>query len=161
MNFSEEGWKEVLRKISLPLWNSYSFFCTYASIDDFEPSAYGLSDMLDYPLDNKLDQWLIARLTQLIAQVHDGFVAYDMVTASTPIYEFMNDLTNWYIRRSRRRFWKSENDGDKLQAYNTLYVTLVEVCKVIAPFMPFISEHIYRDLTGRESVHLDEWTEVE
>ncbi len=161
MNFSEEGWKEVLRKISLPLWNSYSFFSTYASIDSFEPSCHSLSDMLDYPLDNKLDQWLIARLTQLIAQVHDGFVAYDMVTASTPIYEFMNDLTNWYIRRSRRRFRKSENDTDKLQAYNTLYVTLVEVCKVIAPFMPFISEHIYRDLTGRESVHLDDWTEVE
>ena len=161
MNFSEEGRKEVLRKISLPLWNSYSFFCTYASIDEFEPNCQSLSDMLSYPLDNKLDQWLIARLTQLIAQVHDGFVAYDVVAASTPIYEFMDDLTNRYIRRSRRRFWKSENDGDKLQAYNTLYVTLVELCKVLAPFMPFISEHIYRDLTGRESVHLDEWTEVE
>jgi len=161
MNFMEEGWKEVLRKISLPLWNSYSFFCTYASIDEFEPNCQSLSDMLTYPLDNKLDQWLIARLTQLVSQVHDGFVAYDMVAASTPIYEFMDDLTNWYIRRSRRRFWKSENDGDKLQAYNTLYVTLVELCKVLAPFMPFISEHIYRDLTGRESVHLDEWTEVE
>jgi isoleucyl-tRNA synthetase len=161
MNFMEEGRKEVLRKISLPLWNSYSFFCTYASIDEFEPNCQSLSDMLTYQLDNKLDQWLIARLTQLVSQVHDGFVAYDMVAASTPIYEFMDDLTNWYIRRSRRRFWKSENDGDKLQAYNTLYVTLVELCKVLAPFMPFISEHIYRDLTGRESVHLDEWTEVE
>jgi isoleucyl-tRNA synthetase/broad specificity phosphatase PhoE len=161
MNFMEEGRKEVLRKISLPLWNSYSFFCTYASIDEFEPNTHSLSDMLNYPLDNKLDQWLIARLTQLVSQVHDGFVAYDMVAASTPIYEFMDDLTNWYIRRSRRRFWKSESDSDKTQAYNTLYVTLVELCKVLAPFMPFLSEHIYRDLTGRESVHLDEWTEVE
>lgn len=161
MNFMEEGWKEVLRKISLPLWNSYSFFCTYASIDGFEPDVQGLSDMIDYQLDNKLDQWLIARLTQLVSQVHDGFIAYDMVSASTPIYEFMDDLTNWYIRRSRRRFWKSESDSDKTQAYNTLYVTLVEVCKVLAPFMPFLSEHIYRDLTGRESVHLDDWTEVE
>lgn len=161
MNFMEEWWKEVLRKISLPLWNSYSFFCTYASIDGFEPDVQGLSDMLDYQLDNKLDQWLIARLTQLVSQVHDGFVAYDLVAASTPIYEFMDDLTNWYIRRSRRRFWKSESDSDKTQAYNTLYVTLVEMCKVLAPFMPFISEHIYRDLTGRESVHLEDWTEVE
>jgi len=134
---------------------------TYASIDGFEPDVQGLSDMIDYQLDNKLDQWLIARLTQLVSQVHDGFIAYDMVSASTPIYEFMDDLTNRYIRRSRRRFWKSESDSDKTQAYNTLYVTLVEVCKVLAPFMPFLSEHIYRELTGRESVHLDDWTEVE
>ena len=80
---------------------------------------------------------------------------YRIADATRPIAKFMDNLTNWYIRRSRKRFWKSENDMDKLEGYETLYEVLTTLCKVIAPFMPFVSEHIYRNLTGRKSVHLE------
>jgi len=86
--------------------------------------------------------------------------AYNLQKATAPIFVFMDDLTNRYIRRNRRRFWKSENDVDKLTGYDVLYVVLVELCKVLAPFMPFISEYIYRHLTNKESVHLDYWTQT-
>jgi isoleucyl-tRNA synthetase len=80
---------------------------------------------------------------------------YKIADATRPIIKFMDNLTNWYIRRSRKRFWKSENDNDKLQAYETLYEVLITLCRVIAQFMPFVSEHIYRNLTGKKSIHLD------
>ncbi len=87
--------------------------------------------------------------------MQDSFERYDLQTAAASLVSFMDDLTNWYVRRSRRRFWKSENDSDKSQAYETLYHVLTTLCKVAAPMIPFVTESVYRGLTGRESVHLD------
>ncbi|MDD3646774.1 MAG: isoleucine--tRNA ligase [Candidatus Gracilibacteria bacterium] len=111
--------------------------------------------LVNYTKSNKLDKWIVSELHKLIHEVSDGLDNYKLNEASRPIVKFMDNLTNWYIRRSRKRFWKSESDNDKLEAYNTLYDVLVELTKVIAPFMPFVSEYIYKELTKRESVHLD------
>jgi isoleucyl-tRNA synthetase len=108
-------------------------------------------------LNNNLDKWLISELNELTKEVSNGFNEYKLNEAAKPIVKFMDNLTNWYIRRSRKRFWKSENDGDKIEAYETLYYTLVEITKIIAPFMPFISEFMYKDLTGEKSVHLTDF----
>ena len=107
------------------------------------------------PLQNPLDRWVYGELTTLVGKVQDAFERYDLQTAAASLVSFMDDLTNWYVRRSRRRFWKSENDGDKTQAYETLYHVLTTLCKVAAPMIPFVTESVYRGLTGRESVHLD------
>jgi isoleucyl-tRNA synthetase len=106
-----------------------------------------------------LDEWIISKLAILIDTVNTSMVSYDIQSAIKPIYIFMEDLTNRYIRRNRRRFRKSENDSDKMTGYDVLYVVLVELCKVMSPFMPFLPEYIYRNLTGNESVHLTDWTE--
>lgn len=111
--------------------------------------------LANYTKNNNLDKWIISELHTLIEEVTKWFDSYRLNEATRPIVKFMDNLTNWYIRRSRKRFWKSENDSDKIEAYNTLYDVLVEVCKIIAPFMPFISEHIYKKLTWRKSVHLE------
>ncbi len=147
--FAESGVEEVVKKVLLPLWNTYYFFTTYANIDNFSPAG------LPSKLDNKLDIWLISELNTLSKEVGEGLDWYKLADAARPILAFMDNLTNWYIRRSRKRFWKSENDGDKMQAYETLYYTLVEATKIIAPFMPFMSEYMYKNLTNWESVHLD------
>jgi len=147
--FAEAGVEEVVKKVLLPLWNTYYFFTTYANIDNFSPAG------LPNKLENKLDIWLISELNTLSKEVWEGLENYKLADAARPILAFMDNLTNWYIRRSRKRFWKSENDGDKLQAYETLYYTLVEATKIIAPFMPFMSEYMYKNLTSWESVHLD------
>lgn len=111
------------------------------------------------PLSNRLDTWIVSRLNRLIATVSGGFECYDLQIPTRAIMEFMDDLTNWYVRRSRRRFWKSENDGDKLEAYETLYHVLMTLTKVMAPITPMISEAVYRGLTGNESVHLERFPE--
>jgi len=110
-------------------------------------------------IENALDKWLISALNVFIKDVESGLQSYDLQSATRPIFEFMDNLTNWYIRRSRRRFWKSENDSDKMQGYAALYVVLVELTKVLAPFIPFVTESIYKDLTGNESVHLENYPE--
>jgi|CXWL01.1.fsa_nt_gi isoleucyl-tRNA synthetase len=115
----------------------------------------------EFQPENKLDRWVMSELHTLIKGMTAGLDSYDLVKGLDPLVRFIDSLTNWYIRRSRRRFWKSENDGDKEQAYQTLYTVLVEVCKLLAPFSPFITEAIYRNLTGLESVHLSRWPEVE
>ncbi|MDP2091217.1 MAG: isoleucine--tRNA ligase [Candidatus Gracilibacteria bacterium] len=145
--FAETGVEEIVKKVILPLWNTYYFFTTYANIDNFKPNG-------NKTRNNNLDKWLISELNELTKEVTNGFDSYKLNEAAKPIVKFMDNLTNWYIRRSRKRFWKSENDGDKIEAYETLYFTLVEITKIIAPFMPFISEHIYKELTGEKSVHL-------
>jgi len=104
---------------------------------------------------NMLDKWIISELNKLVLEVSEWLNSYKINEATRPIVTFMDNLTNWYIRRSRKRFWKSENDSDKIEAYETLYEVLVELSKVLSPFMPFVSEYIYRNLTGKESVHLD------
>ena len=145
--FTASGVEEVVKKVILPLWNTYYFFTTYANIDKFTPEWSNSRN-------NNLDKWLISELNELTKEVTNGFETYKLNEATKPIVKFMDNLTNWYIRRSRKRFWKSENDNDKIEAYETLYYTLVELTKIIAPFMPFISENIYKELTWMSSVHL-------
>ncbi len=152
LRFSETGVKQILRELLIPWWNAYSFFVTYANLDGFEESV------LERPTgDNVLDRWIVSSLETLIADVTEAMDVYDLQRSVRPFVNFVEDLTNWYIRRSRRRFWKSENDADKMHAYRTLRYVLVQVSKVAAPFTPFISENIYRNLKGEgmpESVHL-------
>jgi isoleucyl-tRNA synthetase len=104
---------------------------------------------------NILDKWIISELNKLTQEVTSNLDNYKINEATRPIVAFMDNLTNWYIRRSRKRFWKSENDNDKIEAYETLYEVLVEVSKLLCPFMPFVTEYIYKNLTGKESVHLE------
>jgi isoleucyl-tRNA synthetase len=148
---------EVMRNFLLTLWNTYSFFVIYANIDNFVPDNRPISATSD------LDKWLISSLNKLITEVDGSLANYDPTGAGRKIESFVNDLSNWYVRRSRRRFWKSQNDDDKLAAYNTLYRALVTVCKLIAPFTPFIAEEMYQNLVrtvdknAPESVHLAEF----
>ena len=148
--FSEAWVEEVVKKVILPLWNTYYFFTTYANIDNFEPKWLAKTE-------NILDKWLLSELNELTLEVTNAFEKYKLNEATRPIVKFMDNLTNWYIRRSRKRFWKSENDWDKLQAYETLYFALVELTKILAPFMPFVSENIFKNLTWKESVHLEDF----
>lgn len=148
--FSETWVEEVVKKVILPLWNTYYFFTTYANIDIFEPKWLTKTE-------NILDKWLLSELNELTLEVTNAFEKYKLNEATRPIVKFMDNLTNWYIRRSRKRFWKSENDWDKLQAYETLYFALVELTKILAPFMPFVSENIFKNLTWKESVHLEDF----
>ncbi|MEK7146562.1 MAG: class I tRNA ligase family protein, partial [Patescibacteria group bacterium] len=151
VRFSERFVDEVVKKFTLTLWNTYSFFVTYAKIDGFKPKD-------KYPnSSHPLDQWVISRLHTLIKEVTEQMDEYNLSRGTRPIFNFVDDLSNWYVRRSRRRFWKSENDEDKNHAYQTLYTVLVELSKLLAPFMPFMADEIYRNLTERESVHLEDW----
>jgi isoleucyl-tRNA synthetase len=154
MDFKEEGILEVVKKVILPLWNTYSFFTTYANIDNFEPK--GISSR-----SNPLDTWIISETNKLIADVEAGMENYEVTDATRPIVKFMDQLTNWYIRRSRKRFWKSENDSDKMEAYETLYEVLVKLSQVVAPFMPFVTEEIYKNLTNEGSVHLSDFPKAD
>lgn len=154
-SFSGKGVDEVAKKVANTLWSSYSFFMMYASLDGFRPSG---------KLDSKniLDRWMISKTNRLIAEVTISLEAYDLASAGRALTEFVDELSNWYIRRSRKRFWKSENDSDKNAAYETLHWTLSSFVKLLAPFMPFIADEIYQGLTGKTaSVHLASWPEVD
>ena len=152
LKFSENGVKQLMRDLLIPWWNAYSFFVTYANVDKFDDAE------VVYPeSQNVLDRWIVSSMETLIADVTAAMDSYDLQKAVRPFVRFIEDLTNWYIRRSRRRFWKSTNDGDKLCAYRTLRYVLVQLAKVAAPFTPFIAEEIYRNLKGAsdpDSVHL-------
>ncbi len=161
LRFSEKGVNEVIRKILLPFWNSFSFFVTYANIDGWEPTAEMLEGKHTPETDNKLDRWIISELEALLRDLTKEMDSYDLQQASEPIVHFIDSLTNWYIRRSRRRFWKSDSDTDKSQAYTTLYYCLVKFSQIIAPFMPFIAEEVYTTLTNAESVHLSSWPQFD
>ncbi len=149
--FDLKGMRDVQNRVFRMLWNSYSFFTTYASIDNWEPKKDAKSS------DNLLDRWILSETQVLIREVDALLEGYDVYTATQSIESFIDNLSNWYIRRSRKRFWKSEDDGDKEQAYQTLYTVLVTLAKLMAPFTPFIAEEIYRNLVGEESVHLAEY----
>ncbi len=138
--FSVDMVSEVTRRFLLTLWNTYSFFVNYANIDRFTP---GMEGVLSH---SELDHWIISELNQLVADVDNGLEHYDPNGAGRKIEGFVDDLSNWYVRRSRRRFWKSENDADKLAAYTTLYQCLVTLTKLLAPFIPFVAEEMYRNL---------------
>ena len=152
MKFSDEIVKDVLKSLLIPLWNAYSFFVTYANIDGYVPSSTPTAS-----LSNPLDKWIISDLEKLVKKATDAFDSYMIQDATEALLSFIDDLNNWYIRRSRRRFWRSENDGDKKEAYDTLYRVLMTVVKVACPMVPFVTEAIYQNLktaSDPESVHL-------
>ncbi|WP_338520958.1 class I tRNA ligase family protein [Candidatus Nanosynbacter sp. BB002] len=146
---------DVARKLSM-IWNMYDFFTMYAEVDGWEFSGE-LKDPLG-ELTNPLDVWIVSRLHQLVAEVERHMDTYNIPDALSPILPFLDDASNWYVRRSRRRFWKSEDDGDKNDAYRTLHYVLVRLSYILAPFTPFLAEELYRNLTGdNESIHLKDW----
>ena len=146
---------DVARKLGM-IWNMYDFFTMYAEVDGWEFNG-DLSDPL-HDLTNPLDVWIVSRLHQLITEVERGLNNYNLQDATKPILPFLDDASNWYVRRSRRRFWKSEDDGDKNDAYRTLHYVLVRLSYMLAPFTPFLAEELYHNLTGdNESIHLKDW----
>jgi isoleucyl-tRNA synthetase len=147
--------RETVQQLFIPLWNCYSFFVTYARLDGFDPSQPAVSVAERHVL----DRWLLSKLSGLVAAVSSGLDSYDANEPARRIQRFVDDLSNWYIRRSRRRFWKSQSDSDKLAAYQTLYEALRTVCQLMAPFAPFTSDAIYRNLSNDESVHLSDFPE--
>jgi isoleucyl-tRNA synthetase len=154
------GWKlgdEIRRQFLLPLWNVYSFFVTYAKLDGWVPSPPSPDST------HILDRWIVVRLNQVIMRVTACLEASDFVAATQSVNELLDDLTNWYVRRSRRRFWRSEADEDKNAAYATLYHVLVTLTRLLAPFVPFVTEQMYQNLMrsvapdAPESVHHTAW----
>ena len=146
---------DVARKLSM-IWNMYDFFTMYAEVDGWEFSGE-LKDPLG-GLTNPLDVWIVSRLHQLVAEVERHMDTYNIPDALSPMLPFLDDASNWYVRRSRRRFWKSEDDGDKNDAYRTLHYVLVRLSYILAPFTPFLAEELYHNLTGDdESIHLKDW----
>lgn len=146
---------DVARKLSM-IWNMYDFFTMYAEVDGWEFDGE-LKDPLS-ELTNPLDVWIVSRLHQLVAEVECHMDTYNIPDALSPILPFLDDASNWYVRRSRRRFWKSEDDGDKNDAYRTLHYVLVRLGYILAPFTPFLAEELYHNLTGDdESIHLKDW----
>ena len=161
LRFSEAGLQESMRNLLIPLWNAYGFFVTYANVDGWSPHPGEGQPDSGVPVcpapANLLDRWIRSSLETLSANVTQAMDNYDLQNAVRPFVRFIEDLTNWYIRRSRRRFWKSQDDGDKAQAYQTLYHVLLQLSKIAAPFIPFMSETLYRNLRTAgmpESVHL-------
>jgi isoleucyl-tRNA synthetase len=163
---------ETRRRFLIPLWNVYSFFVTYANLDGWIPEAghdFGpQTPEGDTPdSDNLLDRWILARLNQVIAQVTGYLEDSDTLSATLTLETLLDDLTNWYVRRSRRRFWKSEHDADKNTAYTTLYHVLVKLAKLLAPFTPFVTEAMYQNLVcsirpeAYESVHHTAWPQAD
>lgn len=148
---------DTARKLSM-VWNMYDFFTLYADVDGWEWDG-GLADPSD-TLSNSLDKWIVSRMHQLIEGVETAMERYDLPSAVQPILPFIDDASNWYVRRSRRRFWKSGDDADKRDAYKTLHYILVQLAHVMAPFTPFLAEELYQKLTGGESVHLRDWPKM-
>ena len=153
---------EVRRRFIIPLWNVYSFFVTYANIDGYDPSSAGP------PVEQRpeLDRWILSELNSLTRDVTASLDGYQPEPAARRMEEFVEDLSNWYVRRSRRRFWKSDADDDKLAAYSTLFECLETVTRLLAPFVPFVTESIYGNLAqplegARESVHLESYPEAD
>ncbi len=153
---------DVARKLSM-VWNVYDFFTMYASVDGFDSKqAIAVSK-----LENPLDIWLVSRVYELRNEITKGMEVYNIPSALSNVLLFIDDLSNWFVRRSRRRFWKSEDDTDKNAAYSTLYFVLVYLAKILAPFTPFLTEELYQKMTGvefdssvTESVHLLNWPEA-
>ncbi|MEW5870947.1 MAG: class I tRNA ligase family protein [Chloroflexota bacterium] len=163
---------EMRRQFLIPLWNVYSFLSTYANLDGWEPNDPHSFDPA-YPegptpqSDNLLDRWVLARLNEIIPTVTQALENSDPLTATLAINAFLDDLSNWYVRRSRRRFWKSEQDADKNTAYATLYHVMVKFSRLLAPFVPFVTEAIYQNLVrsvrpqAYESVHHTAWPQFD
>ncbi len=149
---------DVARKLTM-IWNVYDFFTMYAEVDGWDPKdSWRPSGKTTFgDLKNPLDRWIISRLHELKSEVIEGMDQYNIPKALAGVLPFIDDLSNWFVRRSRRRFWKSEDDGDKAEAYWTLYTVLVKFAAVVAPFVPFLAEELWLNMTGGEegeSVHL-------
>ncbi len=144
---------EVVRLVIHPIWNAYSFFCLYANAD-------GIRARLRTDPTGVLDRYILAKLRATLERVTTAMEAYDLAGACAEIRSFLDALNNWYIRRSRPRFWKSESDQDKRDAYDTLYTVLTTLCRMAAPFLPLMSEEIHSGLTGEKSVHLTDWPDA-
>jgi len=157
--FSSDLVGEVIRNFTLTLWNVYSFFVTYANLD--KPTLTTVPAAT-----NELDRWLLSELNVLVRDVTEAYENYDVPNATRPIESFVEKLSTWYVRRSRRRFWKNDSGMDKQAAYSTLYTALLTVAKLLAPAMPFLAEEMYQNLVrsvdegAPESVHLAEWPGV-
>ena len=173
--FSTDLVGEVIRNFTLTLWNTYSFFVTYATLDGWQPDEALLRmASLGHPAGgrtgrsyNDLDRWILSELHVLTRQVSEAMENYDVLGATRPVETFVDRLSNWYLRRSRRRFWRAGESGDKQAAYATLYECLVTVARLIAPAMPFLADALYRNLVvslnkeAPESVHLADWPEYD
>jgi len=146
---------DVARKLSM-IWNVYDFFTTYAAVDGFDSDEANI-----VKLENELDIWIVSRVHQLRNEIVEGMEEYNLPKAVAGVLPFVDDLSNWFVRRSRRRFWKSEDDKDKFEAYSTLYYVLVYLAEIIAPFTPFLAEELYQKMTGEGiSVHLQNFPEA-
>ncbi len=155
LRFSEAGVREVLREVMIPMWNALSFFTTYANVDGYTPAKGEVKPPVNPS--NVLDRWILSSASQMVEEIRREMDDYNLQKAATRFTRFIDDLTNWYIRRSRRRFWKSTSDSDKQEAYATLHYVLILFAKTAAPFIPFTTEAIYRTLRTEEmpeSVHL-------
>ena len=157
--FSSDLVGDVIRSFTLTLWNVYSFFVTYANLD--KPQGLTVTATT-----NDLDRWLLSELNVLVRDVTKAYEEYDVLNATRPIEKFVEILSTWYVRRSRRRFWKNDSGADKQAAYSTLYNALTTLAKLLAPAMPFLAEELYQNLvrsvdeTAPESVHLADWPKV-
>jgi len=149
--------QDVQRKLAM-IWNMYDFFTMYASVDGWEWD--GSLDDPSESLTNQLDVWVVSRLHELQQHLTEKMNGYDIPGALEPVLGFLDDASNWYVRRSRRRFWKSGDDEDKNDAYKTLHYLLVRLSILLAPFTPFLAEELYQKLTGGESVHLLDWPQA-
>ncbi|MDR3598669.1 isoleucine--tRNA ligase [Clostridium sp.] len=159
--FSIDDVAETQRKFLGTLWNVYSFYVLYAEIDNFDPTNYA-----DFVSDNVMDKWIISKLNTLIETVDDGLNTYKITQAALAIEDFTDELSNWYVRRNRSRYWSQELTNDKIGAYVTLYKVLTNLVKVASPFVPFMTEEIYQNLVvnldnnAPESIHLCAWPQV-
>ena len=154
--------KETQRGLLSTLWNVYSFYVLYAEIDQFNPNKYA-----DFKSENIMDKWILSKLNTLIKEVAEKLDKYDITSAALQIEDFTDELSNWYVRTNRERFWGEELTDDKIGAYTTLYKVLVSLIKISAPFVPFMTDEIYQNLVvgldekAPESVHLCLWPEVD
>ena len=154
IKFDEDGLKDVYSKFISTLKNTYNFFAIYANTDDIDPRTFNVK----YDKRPEIDKWLLSKYNKLVLNVTKYMDEYDLTNTVRAIQDFVSeDLSNWYIRRNRRRFWSSELDDDKRAVYNTTYEVLSGICKLIAPIVPYVSEEIYQKLTGEESVHLTDY----
>ena len=160
LKFDPEGVDEVRRKFFGTLYNTYSFFALYANVDGYEPEKYARLDNAKKP---EIDRWILSCLNTLVKGVETELENYDPTRAGRLIDAFVNDdLSNWYVRLNRKRFWGKEMDDDKLSAYETLYTCLMTVAKLLAPFAPFYADQLYKDLGGAcDSVHLDRFPQAD
>lgn len=160
ITIDEKAIQDTQRNVLMTLWNSFSFFKLYADVDKWKAPK----KLVEPKADNVLDQWIIARLNEIISAVTEGAEAYQAPKATRPLATFIDDLSNWYVRRSRRRFWKSENDQDKAQAYSVLHYVLARTAQLMAPWAPFISDKMWQELSRGtdlpKSVHLSDWPSV-
>ena len=148
--------RETVQQFFIPLWNCYTFFITYARLDNFDPEKAGV------PIEERhaLDRWLLSKLSGLVTAVTAGLDSYEPVEPARRIHRFVDDLSNWYVRRSRRRFWKSQSDRDKQAAYQTLHQALTTLALLMGPFAPFVADAMHRNLSDGKSVHLADFPKV-